>query len=78
MDKTVKKTIELSAEVKNNKLILDNGIGNRWNFPANISRSVALASLVYSALLYKDDEVSCYSSWYRISLKVEILDDDPR
>lgn len=74
MDKTVRKTIELSIEVKNDKLVLDNGIGNHWIFPADFSRRVALASLVYGALLNKDDEVSCYSSRYRISFKVEILD----
>lgn len=73
-NKANKQTIVLSAKVEDDKLILDNGIGNRWDFPANFSRPVALASLVYGALMNKDNTVSCYADKYRISIEVEILD----
>lgn len=73
MSETNKKTIVLSIEEKDGKLILDNGIGQRWEYPGNFSRRVAVASLVYGSMMHQDDEISFYSDRYRITMEVEIL-----
>lgn len=75
MKETDKNTITLTVEVKDGKLVLSNGIGNQWEFPENYSRRVAIASLVYGALLNRDERVSCYADKYRISIEVEISND---
>ena len=75
MKEKQKESVNLTVEVKNDKLVLSNGIGNRWEFPENYSRRVAIASLVYGALLGREEKVSCYADKYRISIEVEVLDD---
>lgn len=75
MEETYKDTIKLTVEVKDDKLVLSNGIGNQWEFPENFSRRVAIASLVYGTLLRREERVSCYADNFRISIEVEVLDD---
>ena len=71
------KEMILSIEEKNEKLILEANHGSKWEFPGNISRDIAIASLVYGTLLNANEETSCYSSHYKITMAIEILDETP-
>ena len=72
--KSQKQSVVVSIERKKDALILSNGIGQVWKFPEGMSERVAVASLVFGAMMGKKDELDCYSSHYRISIEVEILD----
>ena len=67
----------LSIEEKNGKLILEANHGSKWVFPGNLSRDLAIASLVYGTLLNANDDTSCNSSHYKITMAIEILDKTP-
>lgn len=69
-----KKEIILSVESKEDKLILQNNKDTKWEFPGGFSSDVAIASLVYGALRFKNEETSCFSNHYKITMTIEILD----
>lgn len=75
MSEADKDTIELSIEVKDGNMILDNGIGNKWVFPENLSKDVAIASLVYGTILHRYDHVSSYADKFKISMEIEVMND---
>ena len=72
--KSQKQSVQVSMTRKEDALYVSNGIGNEWKFPERMSERVAIASLVYDAMMGRKDELDCYSSHYRISIEVEILD----
>lgn len=74
----MKKEMILSIEEKNGKLILEANHGSKWVFPGNLSRDIAIASLVYGTLLNANEKTSCFSSHYKITMEVQILDEKGR
>lgn len=74
-NKNQKQSVVVSIERKKDDLILSNGIGQVWKYPKGMSERVALASLVFGAMMGRKDELDCYSSHYRVTIEVEILDD---
>lgn len=73
-NKKQKQSVRVSMRRKNDALYVSNDIGNEWQFPKRMSERVALASLVYGAMMGRKDEMDCYSSHYRVTIEVEILD----
>lgn len=68
------KSITLSVERKNDKLILKNGEGQEWYFSNNIGDTSAIATLVYSSMLHWQDHVEEFCDRYKISLEIQELD----
>lgn len=66
--------VSVTIEHKDDYLCVYNDCGQKWQFPPNFSERVALASLVFGALINKSEQVSCYSSHFKISMQVDILD----
>jgi hypothetical protein len=48
--------------------------GNEWKFPKGMSERVAVASLVYGAMMGKKDEMDAYCDHYRVTIEVERLE----
>lgn len=71
----MKKEMILSIEKKKGKLILEGIHGSKWEFPGNLSCDVAIASLVYGTLLNADDKTSNFSSHYKITMTIDVLDE---
>ena len=74
--KMQKKSVVVSIEQKKDALILSNGIGQVWKYPKRMSERVAVASLVFGALMGKKDELDDYCSHYRVTIEVERLEDE--
>lgn len=68
------KVVIVTIKDENGKLTVENGLGQKWQFPKRMSKRVALSALVYGALLNAQETISAYSSKYRISIKIENLD----
>lgn len=68
-----KQSVTLSIESKDGKLILKNDLGNEWIFPANLSETSAVASLVFSTLLHKKEYIESFADKYRITIEVQEL-----
>ena len=73
-NKTNKKSVLVSITRKKNALILSNGIGQVWKFPEGMSERVAIASLVFGAMMGKKDEMDCFCDHYRVTIEVERLE----
>ena len=69
-----KKSVMVTIKEENDKLTVENGLGQEWQFPKRMSKRVALSALVYGALLNAQETISAYSSKYRISIEIENLD----
>lgn len=69
-----KKEVLVTIKDENGKLTVENGLGQEWQFPKRMSKRVALSALVYGALLNAQEQISAYSSKYRISIEIENLD----
>lgn len=67
-------TVTISMERKNGKLMIENSRGDKWTFPKHVSERVALASMVFGAMLYADTVDSWTHSHYRVSITVTDLD----
>ena len=74
--KMQKKSVVVSIERKKDALILSNGIGQVWKFPKAMSERVAIASLVFGAMMGKKDELDCFSDHYRVTIEVERLENE--
>ena len=70
----IKINVKLSLYEENDKITVENGLGQEWQFPKRMSKRVALSALVYGALLNAQESISAYSSKYRISIEIENLD----
>lgn len=68
------KSVIVTIKEENDKLTVENGLGQEWQFPKRMSKRVALSALVYGALLNAQESISAYSSKYRISIEIENLD----
>lgn len=68
------KVVIVTIKDENGKLTVENGLGQKWQFPKRMSKRVALSALVYGALLNAQETISAYSSKYRISIEIENLD----
>lgn len=66
-----KQTVTLSIEKRHGKMILKNDLGNEWVFPANLSETSAIASLVFSSILHKKEYIESFADKYRISIEVQ-------
>ena len=73
-NKTNKKSVLVSITRKKDALYVSNGIGNEWKFPRGMSERVAVASLVYGAMMGKKDEMDAYCDHYRVTIEVERLE----
>ena len=75
-----KNVVIVTIKDENDKITVENGLGQEWQFPKRMSKRVALSALVYGALLNAQETISAYSSKYRISIEIENLDceDDER
>ena len=71
-----KNMVIVTIKEENDQLIIENGLGQEWQFPKLMSERVALSALVYGALLNAKQTISAYSSKYRISIKIENLDEE--
>lgn len=69
-----KKSVMVTINEENDKLTVENGLGQEWQFPKRMSKRVALSALVYGALMNAQETISAYSSKYRISIEIENLD----
>ena len=74
--KMQKKSVVVSIERKKDALILSNGIGQVWKFPEGMSERVAVASLVFGAMMGKIDELDCFCDHYRVTIEVERLENE--
>ena len=69
-----RQSITLSVERRNDKLILRNGDGKEWSFSNNIGNTSAIATLVYSTILSRNDYVEGFCSSYKITLEIQELE----
>lgn len=69
-----RQSITLSIERRNDKLILRNGDGKEWYFSNNIGNTSAIATLVYSTILSRNDYVEGFCSRYKITLEIQELE----
>lgn len=74
--KSQKQSVVVSIERKKDALILSNGIGQVWKYPKGMSERVAVASLVYGAMMGRKDELDCFCDHYRVTIEVEMLDSE--
>lgn len=72
-NKTNKKSVLVSITRKKDALYVSNDKGNEWKFPKGMSERVAVASLVYGAMMGKKDEMDAYCDHYRVTIEVERL-----
>lgn len=56
------KSVIVTIKEENDKLTVENGLGQEWQFPKRMSKRVALSALVYGALLNAQESISAYSS----------------
>jgi hypothetical protein len=73
-NKTNKKSVLVSITRKKDALYVSNDKGNEWKFPKGMSERVAVASLVYGAMMGKKDEMDAYCDYYRVTIEVERLE----
>ena len=70
-----KKSVLVSIRRSEDALYVSNGIGNEWKFPKRMSERVAVASLVYGAMMGWKDEMDAFCDHYRVTIEVERLED---
>lgn len=77
MEKKMRKqSVVVSIERKKDALILSNGIGQVWKYPIGMSERVAVASLVFGAMMGRKDELDAYCDHYKVTIEVERLEDE--
>lgn len=69
-----KDSVTISVRREKGCFLLTNGRGQEWKIPKGFSERAALSMLVYGALMNQENQISCYSSKYKISIEVEVLD----
>lgn len=73
--KSQKQSVLVSIRRSKDALYVSNDIGKEWKFPKGMSERVAVASLVYGAMMGRKDELDCFCDHYRVTIEVERLDD---
>ena len=71
-----KNVVIVTIKDENDKITVENGLGQEWQFPKRMSKRVALSALVYGALLNAQETISAYSSKFRVSIEIENLEAD--
>lgn len=71
---TIKNCVTLSVRHEKNRIYMTNERGQEWKLPKTFSERAAVSMLVYGALMNRSEKVSSFSSKYKISIEVEILD----
>lgn len=66
-----KKSISLSIEAKDGKMILRNNLGQKWIFPDNLPRMSAIASLVFTTIMHKKEYIEAFADNYTISIEIQ-------
>lgn len=74
-NKSQKQSVQVSIRRSKDALYVSNDKGNEWKFPKGMSERVAVASLVFGAMMGRKDELDCFCDHYRVTIEVEILDD---
>ena len=74
--KSQKQSVLVSIRRSKNALYVSNDKGNEWKFPKGMSERVAVASLVYGAMMGRKDELDCFCDHYRVTIEVEMLDSE--
>lgn len=73
-NKSQKQSVLVSIRRSKDALYVSNDKGNEWKFPKGMSERVAVASLVYGAMMGKKDNMDAYCDHYRVTIEVEILE----
>lgn len=73
-NKSQKQSVVVSIERKKDALTLSNGIGQVWKYPKGMSERVAVASLVFGAMMDRKDELDAYCDHYKVTIEVARLD----
>lgn len=73
-NKSQKQSVLVSIRRSKDALYISNDKGNEWKFPKGMSERVAVASLVYGAMMGRKDEWDCFCDHYRVTIEVERLD----
>ena len=73
-NKSQKQSVLVSIRRSKDALYVSNGKGNVWKFPKGMSERVAVASLVYGAMMGRKDEMDCFCDHYRVTIEVEQLE----
>ena len=77
MDKKSKKqSVVVSMRRSKGTLYVSNGIGQEWKFPKGVSERVAIASLVFGAMMGRKDTMDCVCDHYRVTIEIEGLDEE--
>lgn len=71
---SLKQSVLVSIRRNKDALYVSNDKGNEWKFPKGMSERVAVASLVYGAMMGRIDQMDAYCSHYRVTIEVERLD----
>lgn len=74
-NKSQKQSVLVSIRRSKDALYVSNDKGNEWKFPKGMSERVAVASLVYGAMMGRKDEMDCFCDHYRVTIEVERLDE---
>ena len=72
--KSQKQSVLVSIRRSKDALYISNDKGNEWKFPKGMSERVAVASMVYGAMMGKKDQMDAYCDHYRVTIEVERLD----
>lgn len=73
-NKSQKQSVLVSIRRSKDALYVSNDKGNEWKFPKGMSERVAVASLVYGAMMGRKDEMDCFCDHYRVTIEVERSD----
>lgn len=73
--KSQRQSVLVSMRRSKDALYVSNDNGNEWKFPERMSERVAIASLVYGAMIGRIEELDCYCDHYRVTIEVERLDE---
>lgn len=71
---SLKQSVLVSIRRNKDALYVSNDKGNEWKFPKGMSERVAVASLVYGAMMGRKDQMDAYCDHYRVTIEVERLD----
>lgn len=66
-----KKTVSLSIETKDGKMILRNSLGQKWIFPDNLPKMTAIASLVFTTIAHKNECIEAVADNYTITIEIQ-------
>lgn len=73
--KSQKQSVLVSVRHCEDALYVSTDKGNEWKFPQNISDRVAVASIIYGAMMNKLGEKSIFCSHYKVTMIIEDLDE---